>query len=177
MRLAQVRKFIGWFDDRDDDTHCPFDCSRLAILSADDIPTLIFAWLQIAPSLQNLEALEFHTLYSINLSLFPNLLFLGIQSVVFRTVVDVLLTIPSSSRIQEIVLNTSCPIVDECDELDAVVSSLPVQCLPAVGLEMDLGQYTHVWAASFPRLRSKNLLYHADCCWLGAQLRRQNAPH
>ncbi|KAJ6515839.1 hypothetical protein C8R45DRAFT_1086990 [Mycena sanguinolenta] len=55
-----------------------------------------------------------------------------------------------------------------------MLADLPMQCPPAVGLEMDADKYTH-WAASFPRLHSKNLLRRADSGWFEAQLRRRDS--
>ncbi|KAJ6515841.1 hypothetical protein C8R45DRAFT_1206017 [Mycena sanguinolenta] len=194
LRLRDVRNLAGWFDD-DDDAGYPFDFSRLAILSADDVPRLMFAWPHMAPALQNLEALEFHASCGINLSWFPNLLFLCIQFVSLNMVTNrnPLSTITSSSRIQDIVLDLAFPMANECDELDSILAHLPMQRLPIVGLVMDdVYKYTF-WTASFPRLNSKNLvcsqfvyylfliipeqLYHVDYDWLEAQLRRRNSLH
>jgi hypothetical protein len=92
---------------------------------------------------------------TLDLSLFPNLLFLRIEIGYKQLAVDTLDTITTSSCIQQIVFSQ----IDRrfCDQLDSLVADLSMGHLPRVGLEMDIHVY-NVYAPFFPRLRAKNLV-------------------
>ncbi|KAF8213598.1 hypothetical protein K438DRAFT_1101332 [Mycena galopus ATCC 62051] len=140
---------------------CPFDVSRLAILSINS-KISILGWKRMAPALQTIEALDFSCdgKDPVNLSLFPHLLFLRIHQLATGSTatmaLDTLSTISSSSRIQQIVLEIKLPTADLCYQLDSNIAGLPMLHFPSIGLEMSINQY-HRWAQHFPRLL--NLLH------------------
>ncbi|KAF7352636.1 hypothetical protein MVEN_01229300 [Mycena venus] len=126
----------------------PFDFSRLAVLSV-DVHTSVPSWPLMTPALQTIEALDFssfaHPLAdeeAIDLSLFPNLLFLRIKVSVTTKAFDALSTITSSSRLRQIILDIAHSCGDRCDRLDSIVVDLPLPHLPFVGLEKDIITYT-----------------------------------
>ncbi|KAJ7207482.1 hypothetical protein GGX14DRAFT_635241 [Mycena pura] len=107
---------------------------------------------------------------SIDLSLLPNLVVLGIW---FNRVdaaereLKVLSTINAAHQISTIIFQTSVFVSSACEKLDAKLSSLPMRQPPIVVLDMDDGKY-YQWRQNMPTLRSSNLLRRADpkcsCC-------------
>ncbi|KAJ7904772.1 hypothetical protein B0H14DRAFT_3851145, partial [Mycena olivaceomarginata] len=85
---------------------CPLDLSRLAVLSVQHASVL--RWPRMVPAFQTIQALDVPAVEALDLSLFPNLLFLRIEIHEEKSAVNALSTIATSSRIQQIEL------VDEC---------------------------------------------------------------
>ncbi|KAJ6463926.1 hypothetical protein C8R45DRAFT_1220042 [Mycena sanguinolenta] len=153
--------------------NCPFDFSQLAVFSVTDTALLGIRRSRMIPALQTIQALDFNIADQeafIDLSLFSNLQFLRIsffRHQVIAIALQTLSTITVSSPIRDIVISFSPANFDAqtiCDQFDSKVASLPLQHLRSVGLEIDIGHYT--WLADFfPRLQSRNLLYHSDFGW------------
>jgi hypothetical protein len=166
LQLYGAEAGFGWLKQG----HSPLDLSRLVVLSVTDASVL--RWSRMAPAFQTIQALDvpssvrFPRLLSdttltnfeqdtLDLSLFPNLLFLRIEFGYEQPAVDALETIKTSSCIQQIVF----PHFNRrfCGQLDSLVADLSVGHLPRVGLEMDIDAY-NVYVPYFPRLRAKNLV-------------------
>jgi hypothetical protein len=94
----------------------------------------------------------------LDLSLFPNVLFLHISIDVWNlsVVLDCLSTIPSDSHVRQIVLSFVYSRFTVCDELDSKLTDL---ALESVGLEVDAGEYSS-WVSRLPQLSSRNLVRH-----------------
>ncbi|KAF7365173.1 hypothetical protein MVEN_00388800 [Mycena venus] len=178
LRLRQIDNIGSWLNN----PLCPFNFSRLAVLSV-HVHTSVLGWTRIAPALRTIEALELtmsdKAQGTINLSLFPNLLFLRmkIDKNVPRAL-DTLSTFISSSRIRQIVVSmTMARSPGTGWQLDSKVASLPLQHTPTLGLEMSMLDYDR-WAQArhFPQLHPQNLLFHADTDWFETQICRKKSP-
>jgi hypothetical protein len=142
LRLDGVEADFDWLK-RD---LCPLDLSRLVVLSVTD--TSVLCWPRMTPAFQTIQALDvltsvrFPRLLSdrtltnfqqgtLDLSLFPNLLFLRI-GIGYEPAVDTLETITTSSCIQQIVFS----YIDRrfCGQLDSHVADFSMGHLPKVGL-------------------------------------------
>jgi hypothetical protein len=152
--------------------HSPLDLSRLVVLSVTEASVL--CWPRMMPAFQTLHALDvltsvrFPRLLSdttltnfeqdtLDLSLFPNLLFLRIGFDYKQPVVDTFKTITTSSCIQQIVFSHIRRYTQSCGQLDSLVADLSMGHLPRVGLEMDIDAY-NAYVPYFPRLHAKNLV-------------------
>ncbi|KAF7330924.1 hypothetical protein MVEN_02432100 [Mycena venus] len=160
---------------------CPFDFSRLAVLSINTrTPTSVLAWSRMASALQTIEALDlFPDSTVVDLSLLPNLLFLRIRvnwSGTLGATINTLSTITSSSHIRQIDIPIYISTLrnDYCSQFDSKITSLPLSHLLKVGLEVDIGVYG-ACILRFPRLRSSDMLLctsrYPD--WFERQIRRR----
>ncbi|KAJ7368568.1 hypothetical protein DFH08DRAFT_831717 [Mycena albidolilacea] len=105
LRLCGVEAEFDWLKhDRS-----PLDLSRLVILSVED--ALVLRWPQMTPAFQTIQALDVPSFKALDLSLFPNLLFLRLEIDTERTAVDALSTITTSSYIQQIVFSSTEQLV------------------------------------------------------------------
>ncbi|KAF8208202.1 hypothetical protein K438DRAFT_1813598 [Mycena galopus ATCC 62051] len=158
----------------------PFDLSQLAALS---ITPRVVGWLQMAPALKTIEALEILlNAYSddgsfVDLSLLSNLQFLCIDFLNYSCNTPIALrtlsTITSSSPIRQIVFNfypVDDYLHDICAQFDTQLSDLPLSSL-SVGLETSDETYTRL-APFFPRLQSKNMLCRLDYGWFERHVER-----
>ncbi|KAJ7203754.1 hypothetical protein GGX14DRAFT_398515 [Mycena pura] len=161
----------------------PFSLGQLNKLSV-DLFTSSILWHPFALSLQSVQYLAFGvrvlrsydtpsksvikfgqtTAASIDLSLLPNLVVLGIW---FNRVdaaekqLQVLSTINAAHQISTIIFQTRVFVSSACEKLDAKLSSLPMPQPPIVVLDMDDGKYSQ-WRQHMPTLRSSNLLRRAS---------------
>ncbi|KAF8213599.1 hypothetical protein K438DRAFT_1101358 [Mycena galopus ATCC 62051] len=172
--LRSLKLYASNVDEWLKDSLCPFDLSRLAILSISG-QVSVLGWKRMAPSLQTIEALDFACFDVLDLTLLPNLSFLRIDftSNNIDMTLGTLSTIPSSTRICQIVLYIQFPTVDTCGQLDSAIASLPVPYLPSVGLEEGYDEY-QCWAPHFPQLSSRNQLYSTEYDWFEAQIHRKD---
>ncbi|KAJ6520934.1 hypothetical protein DFH09DRAFT_1193690 [Mycena vulgaris] len=132
---------------------CPFDFSRLTVLSIHD--TSVIGWKRMAPALRTIEALNVeYAEEALDLSLFPRLSFLRISNPRKDEILATLSTITSSSRVRQIVLSFGFINPDVCDQFD-------VKHIPTVGFLMDTEAYSHS-TPFFPRLTSQNRLRRTD---------------
>ncbi|KAF8215207.1 hypothetical protein K438DRAFT_772519 [Mycena galopus ATCC 62051] len=178
LRLGRANNLDDWL------IHplCPFDFSKLAVLSI-SIHTSVIGWSTMASALQTIEALDF-TVPSTNpekiqtsrgletrrqdpqpidLSLFPDLLALRVDSIKTASMtVDTLSTIPPSSRIRHITLGLVLTHHDDDAYLPiaATLAALSLQHPLTVELETEPSKY-ELWAPHF-RLGSRNVLRRAD---------------
>jgi hypothetical protein len=170
IALASLR--LDTMDGVDEWLHhdlCPFDFSRLAVLSVTSRTTALRRP-RMAAALKTIEALElifvgFAGGEPVNLSKFSNLHFLRIHfsspsDHQMGLVLESLSTLTSASPIRQIVMHFS-PLgwsgEETCDPFDAKMAGLELAHLASVGLEMDIHEYTRA-EPFFPRLRSKNLV-------------------
>jgi hypothetical protein len=150
---------------------CPFDFSRLALLSVTALTAPILFRPRMASALETIEVLEIEMNVSdgafLDLSLLSNLQFLRIEvasyldfEVQMAIALDTLSTLTSASPIRQIVISgcgAATRNAQACDQFDTKVASLPLQHLSSVGLETSLDLYSHS-VPLFPRLYSKNLV-------------------
>ncbi|KAF7352705.1 hypothetical protein MVEN_01236500 [Mycena venus] len=177
LKLENVYGLEGWLND----ALCPFDISQLAVLSF-GIHNSVLDWRRIEPAFQTIQALEFTISDKrdqgvvADLSLFPNLLFLRMQihGLDATRALSTLSTLTPSSRICQNVFHIPTPTSENCGQLHFKVAGLSLQHLQTVGLEMDPKLYDR-WAKTFPRLRSRNLLYCSDDDWFQTQIRRRKS--
>ncbi|KAJ7811139.1 hypothetical protein B0H14DRAFT_1475204 [Mycena olivaceomarginata] len=156
LQLRGAEAGFGWLKQG----HSPLDLSRLVVLSVED--PLVLRWPRMMPAFQTIQALDFPNSDTLDLSLFPKLLFLRIEFGYEQPAVDVLETITTSSCIQQIVFSQ----IERrfWGQLDSRVADLSMGHLPKVGLEMGIDTY-NVYVPYFPRLHAKNLLFHCDFGW------------
>ncbi|KAJ7792678.1 hypothetical protein B0H14DRAFT_163431 [Mycena olivaceomarginata] len=166
---------------------CPFDFSRLAVLSVTSRTTALRRP-RMAAALKTIEALELNFGgfagggEPINLSRFSNLHFLRIHfsppsDHKLGLVLESLSTLTSASPIRQIVMHSSpsgWSGEETCDPLDAKMAGLELAHLASVGLEMNIHEYTRA-VPFFPRLRSKNLLSRTDDGWFERHIRRNES--
>ncbi|KAJ7429724.1 hypothetical protein FB451DRAFT_1382994 [Mycena latifolia] len=169
LNIRSITYLYNWFGH----DLCPFNLSRLKVLSMsprEEYEEIV--GLQIfAPALRTIEVLNFSLRASdpgLDLAALPNLVLLrmgGITRTRMERAVDTLSTIAPPSRVRKIVLHSSSLDEECCGQLEAALTSLPLDPLPTLEMEMDsirggpsadnLDQY-------FPRLSSMNLLRPVD---------------
>ncbi|KAF7352694.1 hypothetical protein MVEN_01235300 [Mycena venus] len=156
LKLGHVKSIETWLNH----DLCPFDLSRLTLLSV-DVYTSLFAWPRMAPALQTIETLDFtidHKIDTdpevIDLSLFPSLMCLRMKINMHHITqaLDTLSTVTSASRIRQIIFRLRFRSSVACQQLDSKVASLPLQHPLTVGFE------GHVEESHFPQLTSRNML-------------------
>ncbi|KAF7352812.1 hypothetical protein MVEN_01248000 [Mycena venus] len=163
LRLDHVNNVGDWLNH----DLCPFDFSQLTVLSI-NIHTSAVRWSRMASALGNIKALKFvHSLHDphepmVDLSLFPNLLFLSINISDLTRTLETFSTITSSSRIRRIVIHLESTVA--IDQLDSKIAGLPMQHLPIVNLEMNPDQYVG-YVPLFPQLGAKGLLQRTGPGW------------
>ncbi|KAJ7478206.1 hypothetical protein FB451DRAFT_1395993 [Mycena latifolia] len=146
---------------------CPFDLSRLKVLSIDDNLDLLRSP-KFATSFRTLETLDIQLESdtdsdAIELSSFPSLAILRICCNApnpLPMVLPILCSITPTSRINKIIFATSFTR-GELEELDATLCALPMSHPAVVELEMHPIGYTSA-AKSLSQLSSQDLLRRAD---------------
>ncbi|KAJ7226709.1 hypothetical protein GGX14DRAFT_417179, partial [Mycena pura] len=144
----------------------PFSLEQLNKLSVASNPEPIL-WHSIIPSLKNVQYFAFNVEYgkrtaSIDLSLLPNLVVLGIlwfncDNDAAEPNLKVLSSINAAHQISTIIIHDGVFVSSACEELDAKLSSLPMRQPPIVVLDMDIATSSQ-WRQHMPRLRSSNRL-------------------
>ncbi|KAF7343391.1 hypothetical protein MVEN_01771500 [Mycena venus] len=144
---------------------CPFDLSRLTVLSVPACASMV-GW--PGPSAP------------INISLFSNLQFLRINIIYphrsMTIVHGTLAAITSSSPLRQIVFSfwpVSHVEVAMCKQLDFKVANLPLPHLSSVGLEMNINEYNRS-VPFFPRLDARNLLCRTEHDWYERHIGRND---
>ncbi|KAJ7218630.1 hypothetical protein GGX14DRAFT_595429 [Mycena pura] len=164
----------------------PFSLGQLNKLSVLSLAlfTEPIIWHSFAPSLQSVQYLAFgvevrvlgsydtpsnpvfkygETPASIDLSLLPNLVVLGIwfdchsEDDPAETALKVLSGINAAHQISTIILRTDGFVSSVCEKLDAKLSSLPMRQPPIVVLDMDAKVVCSRWRQHMPTLCSSNL--------------------
>ncbi|KAJ7143990.1 hypothetical protein C8R44DRAFT_759228 [Mycena epipterygia] len=147
----------------------PFDFAELKVLSI-ETHTELLRWPKFAPALPVIEALDFiaptHKTAMIDLSALPELKFLRIsvpQRVTLPMVLATLSTIVASNQIRKIVIHSmfEYSFDREYEQLDALISSLPMLHPPIVDLETEASRYNAV-LPFWPHLNSQNKLCRTD---------------
>ncbi|KAJ7495531.1 hypothetical protein FB451DRAFT_1550903 [Mycena latifolia] len=152
---------------------CPFDLSRMKLLSISNHTEIGWEALASANAQQTIEAFDFVALapHPFNLSSLPRLNFLRVSvpypaqlPVVIRT----LSTIPPANRIRKIVLCCRSDVLSDrlansgvLSQLDSTLSNVLNPEICTVEFEMDADVYG-LRAPWFPRLRTDSMLHRVD---------------
>ncbi|KAJ6533716.1 hypothetical protein B0H19DRAFT_1383655 [Mycena capillaripes] len=149
-----------------------FDPSHLTTLSFDS--KINVNWQELTPHVRTVKTLIFEATdprAPLDLSLLPSLTVMRIyipsarsRMLSLQTLHETLSGLPPSSDIHKIVIvpEVAKPGSTICEQIDRILSTLPVDPLPMVELEMRRKHYDSV-VSYFPRLTSKNLLHRVDC--------------
>ncbi|KAJ6534275.1 hypothetical protein B0H19DRAFT_1271991 [Mycena capillaripes] len=151
----------------------PFDLSHLKVLKVGnntDFPWQSFA--QMVPTIETLLCVAHNPLAPVHLSMFPCLSYLRVRldnTAKSPILLKLLAGVTRSTRLRTITLSITSFVVhgipasevkppeEVYDQIDAVLSTLPMDDLPNVELEQDPAEYDQI-IPYFPRLSSQNLV-------------------
>ncbi|KAJ6534195.1 hypothetical protein B0H19DRAFT_1185498 [Mycena capillaripes] len=156
----------------------PFDLSHLKVLKINsrysDFPWQSFA--QVVPTIETLHCVASNPLAPVHLSMFPRLSHLRVRlenTSKSPILLNLLAGVTRSTRLRTITLSITSfvihgipasevtPPVEVYDQIDVVLSTLPMDDLPSLELEQDPAEYDQI-IPYFPRMSSKNLIRRID---------------